>query len=115
MYTLASEHNGTRKASTCGILLMYALVTSIVPLLHNDDCTAAHGTTPAGTSIPCGGVCPACTFLAQPGTAETCGDSGLVLTPSEIGSECPRDPRVLVAHACIGSIILRGPPGVLLY
>jgi len=112
MYALAREQRNAHKALVLGILLVYALITWTVPLLHDDDCSATHGRPNPGTSLPCNDACPACKFLAGSYATENPCSSGLIVIPAETTFEVPPDCQVVVANSHRGSIILRGPPVV---
>lgn len=110
MHALTHKHRNTHQAFAYGTLLVYALVTWAIPLLHDDDCSTTHGIPSPGTSLPCGHSCPACKFLAGSHATESPCNSGVIATLAETTSEAPRDCWIVITHFYMGSIILRGPP-----
>lgn len=108
MYTLAQKRKNTYRTLLLGVVVVYTLITWAVPLLHNDDCPATHGTpkTPLQSDRPC----PACNFLSTAHATEIHCDSTPGLTPSATPLEFACDALVAIASPYAGSIFLRAPP-----
>jgi hypothetical protein len=109
MYALAQKRKNTSRTLLLGAVVVYTLITCVVPLLHNDDCPATRGTPtdPLHSDRPC----PACTFLSTAHATEIPCDATPGLTPSALPLEFLCDSLVTLASPCAGSIFLRGPPG----
>jgi hypothetical protein len=112
MYVLAHKREKTYKTLVSGLVVVYALITCAVPLLHRDDCPVAHSVP--GAPLHSDGTCPACMFLANSHSGPVHCDSLPGLTQSEVRPEFSENSTAIVTSSCAGPIFLRGPPAAAL-
>lgn len=112
MYRITKKRAGGYRAMVIANALVYLVILSVAPLLHDDDCEAVHGT--GRTSVPFDSTCPACKLVADSNTTEPPCDYGAVAIPADIASEIPSDSQVLATCLCPHPIVRRGPPAIAL-
>jgi hypothetical protein len=110
MYTFARRQDGRFQKLAVSVAVVYLAITSLVPLLHSDDCPNAPGADAGSRPTPSGNPCPACKFLAGSNSTEAQYDAGPLLAESQVQAESAQDSGVVLANLCKGSIILRAPP-----
>ena len=108
MYKRTRKRKDVHCAIALGTVLAYALITWTVPLLHSDDCPRVPGNEDAHPSTE--NTCPACNFLAGANATEIPCDLTPELVESTIVPAVAWHSTIVIAWACEGSIILRGPP-----
>lgn len=110
MYTFVRKQAGSFHTLAVSVAVVYLAITSLVPLLHSDDCPNAPGADAGSRSTSLGNPCPACKFLAGSNSTEVQYDTGPLLAESQVPPESTQDSGVVLANQCEGSIILRAPP-----
>jgi hypothetical protein len=110
MYRFLRQQSGGFQTFAVSVAVVYLAITSLIPLLHSDDCPDSPGAGGRERSAPSDSPCPACKFLAGSSSTEVQYDTGPVLMESQVPPESAQDSNVVVANLCTGSILLRAPP-----
>lgn len=97
------------KAVAAAAFFVYLAIACGVDLFHTEDCPLTTGKT-----APSSDSCPACKFLAGANSTEALHDASPVAIQYQIVSAPAPDSFVVVPTQCTGSIMLRGPPLLLL-
>lgn len=108
MYGRVWKRKSMHCAIALGTVVAFALIACTVPLLHSDDCPRVPGNKNTHSSTE--NTCPACNFLAGANATEIPCDLPPTLVESAIVPAVPWHSTIVIASACEGSIILRGPP-----
>jgi hypothetical protein len=110
MYVFTRRQAGRYRALAVSVALIYLAITSMIPLMHSDDCAFSGRSDARSTSFPSEGPCPACKFLAGSNSVELPYDVAPVLAQAYFTAESAPEATVFIANLCTGSIILRAPP-----
>ena len=110
MYTLLRARVRCFQTLVVCVALTYVAITSMMPLLHSDDCPNVPHPDGQPISSSSENSCPACKFLVGANATQVVYDASIVVTPYTFETAPAPDTCVVVSTQCTGSIILRGPP-----
>lgn len=112
MYGFSRRNGNAFKVLVLGIVMVHALITWAIPLLHSEDCPATHDSHTGGASCPSDTACPACRFLAGCHALDVQCDPAPLLTQSQGIPALVEQSQIALSLTGSTSILLRGPPVV---